>query len=126
MQIDSRAYQICVRCVMDTSDEDIRFNEQGVCHHCRDFEEVLKQPRYDKVKAPAALEALIKRVKETSADRSYDCIVGISGGVDSCYTAYLCHSWGLRPLLLHMDNGWNSDISVSNIKNLIDLLLRNT
>lgn len=122
MQIDSRAYQICIRCVMDTSDEDIRFNEQGVCHHCRDFEEVLKQPRYDKVKAPAALEALIKRVKETSADRSYDCIVGISGGVDSCYTAYLCHSWGLRPLLLHMDNGWNSDISVSNIKNLIDKL----
>lgn len=113
-------YQICTRCVMDTSDEDIRFDEKGVCHHCQDFEVVLKQPRYRKEDAEQKLVELINSVK--GKGKSYDCLVGISGGVDSCYTAYLCHKWGLKPLLLHLDNGWNSEIAVSNIKKIVDKL----
>ncbi|MCE2962630.1 MAG: N-acetyl sugar amidotransferase [Chitinophagales bacterium] len=113
-------YQICTRCVMDTSDEDIIFDKNGVCNHCRDFEKVLQQPRYRKEDAEQKLTELIKQVK--GQGKKYDCLIGISGGVDSCYTAYLCHQWGLRPLLMHMDNGWNSEIAVSNIEKLIDKL----
>jgi N-acetyl sugar amidotransferase len=116
----SSFYQICKRCVMDTSDEDIVFDEQGICQHCRDFEKVLQQPRYQKDDAKERLADMILTIK--AKGKKYDCLVGISGGVDSCYTAYLCHKWGLNPLLLHMDNGWNSEIAVSNIEKLVDKL----
>jgi len=107
---------------MDTSDEDIVFDENGVCHHCKDFEKILQQPKFDKEFAESKLNELVNRVKLKGKNNKYDCLVGISGGVDSCYTAYLCKKWGLRPLLLHMDNGWNSDISVSNVKKMVDKL----
>jgi N-acetyl sugar amidotransferase len=115
-------YQICTRCVMDTSDEDIVFDAQGVCNHCKDFEAVLQQPRFDKAESEQKLEDLLSLVTTKGQGKKYDCLVGISGGVDSCYTAYLCKKWGLNPLLLHMDNGWNSDISVQNVKNMVDKL----
>lgn len=120
--MNHRPYQICTRCVMDTSDEDIVFEEQGVCNHCKDFEIVLKQPKYNKAESDQKLKELISRVKAKGEGKKYDCLVGISGGVDSCYTAYLCKIWGLKPLLLHMDNGWNSDISVQNVKNMVEKL----
>ena len=120
MSLKAKEYQICKRCVMDTSDEDIVFDEKGICHHCRDFEKILQQPRYQKEDADKRLAEMISVIK--AKGKKYDCIVGISGGVDSCYTAYLCHKWGLKPLLLHMDNGWNSEIAVSNIKKMIDKL----
>ena len=120
MSLKTRDYQICTRCVMDTSDEDIDFDVQGICHHCCDFEVVLKQPRYRKEDADKRLSEMIATIK--AKGKKYDCIVGISGGVDSCYTAYLCHKWGLNPLLVHMDNGWNSEIAVSNIKKIINKL----
>jgi N-acetyl sugar amidotransferase len=107
---------------MDTSDEDIVFDEQGVCNHCKDFEAVLKIPRFDKKNAEKNLSVMIAQIKERGKGRKYDCVMGISGGVDSCYAVYLCHSWGLRPLVMHMDNGWNSEIAVQNIKNLVDKL----
>lgn len=120
LKSNASAYQICKRCVMDTSDEDIVFDEQGICQHCRDFEKVLQQPRYQKDDAKERLADMISTIK--AKGKKYDCLVGISGGVDSCYTAYLCHKWGLNPLLLHMDNGWNSEIAVSNIEKLVDKL----
>jgi tRNA(Ile)-lysidine synthase TilS/MesJ len=95
---------------------------QGRCNHCRDFEKVLAQPRYSKSDAAEKLQGLLTQIKEKGKSRRYDCLVGISGGVDSCYTAYLCHQWGLRPLLIHMDNGWNSDIAVKNVKKVVDKL----
>jgi N-acetyl sugar amidotransferase len=107
---------------MDTTDSDIQFDEQGRCNHCRDFEKVLAQPRYSKSDAAEKLQGLLTQIKEKGKGRQYDCLVGISGGVDSCYTAYLCHQWGLRPLLIHMDNGWNSDIAVKNVKKVVDKL----
>jgi N-acetyl sugar amidotransferase len=115
-------YQICTRCVMDTSDMDIYFNESGVCNHCIDFEQVLNQPRNIKDLSASKFEAIVHQIKVKGKKSKYDCLVGISGGVDSCYTAYLSHKAGLRPLLLHLDNGWNSDIAVKNIKKIVDKL----
>jgi N-acetyl sugar amidotransferase len=107
---------------MDTTDEDIVFDDNGICNHCKDFIEILAAPKFDKNDAANRLQELIDRVKSKGKNNPYDCIVGISGGVDSCYTAYLCHKWGLKPLLVHMDNGWNSEIAVSNIKKIVDKL----
>ena len=120
--MSSRTYQICTRCVMDTSDEDIVFDEQGICNHCKSYLSVLQQPRFSPADAEIQLQAITTRVKEKGKGLQYDCLVGISGGVDSCYTAYLCKQWGLRPLLIHMDNGWNSEIAVSNVKKVVDKL----
>jgi len=120
IDVKTPTYQICNRCVMDTSDEDITFDELGICNHCRDFEKVLQQPRYRKKDAEEKLTQMISQIKRKN--NQYDCLIGISGGVDSCYTAYLCHKWGLRPLLMHMDNGWNSEIAVRNIQNLVEKL----
>ena len=117
--LTERPYQMCTHCVMDTSDMDIEFDATGRCNHCREFEQVLAQPRYSKEDAEVKLKKLITQIKTKGKGKKYDCLMGISGGVDSCYTAYLCHQWGLRPLLMHMDNGWNSELSVQNIENIV-------
>ena len=115
-------YQICKRCVMDTSDNDIFFDSEGICNHCKDFEKIISSSKLDKKIAEQQLKLLIEKVKSKGGNKKYDCLVGISGGVDSCYTAYLCKKWGLKPLLIHMDNGWNSEIAVKNVKKIVDQL----
>ncbi len=115
-------YQICNYCVMDTSDPDIQFDENGVCNHCKDFRTVLENIKLDEENSQLKLEQLLNTIKNKGKGRKYDCLIGISGGVDSCYTAYLCKKWGLRPLLMHMDNGWNSEIAVKNVKKIVDKL----
>tara|TARA_B110001452_G_scaffold75636_1_gene61387 strand:+ start:6598 stop:7674 length:1077 start_codon:yes stop_codon:yes gene_type:complete len=107
---------------MDTSDEDIIFNDKGRCNHCLDFEVVLRDSKYAKNNSDVKLHELLKTVKAKGNNKNYDCLVGISGGVDSCYMAYLCKKWGFRPLLIHMDNGWNSEIAVKNVKKMVDKL----
>lgn len=118
----SRKYQQCNRCVMDTTDIDIVFDEQGNCNHCNDFFERISLRVYHGAKSDASLEALIKNIKLSGKGKTYDCLIGISGGIDSCYLAYIAKNQGLRVLLVHMDNGWNSEISVKNIKNIADIL----
>lgn len=118
----TRPYQICTRCVMDTSDEDIVFDKDGVCNHCTENLATLQSPRYNQPEPEKHLGELIAKIKKAGQGKKYDCLLGISGGVDSCYMAYLCHQWGLRPLLMHMDNGWDSEISVSNIKKVVQKL----
>ncbi|HOK39238.1 MAG TPA: N-acetyl sugar amidotransferase [Bacteroidales bacterium] len=114
-----RDYQICNYCVMDTTDEDIIFDENGRCNHCKDFEQTLEKIKIQKQNTDY-IDNLIKKVK--SKNKKYDSIVGISGGVDSCYTLYLCVKWGLKPLAVHMDNGWNSEIAVTNVKRIVKKL----
>lgn len=114
-----REYQLCSYCVMDTTDEDIIFDENGRCNHCKNFEQTLEKIKIQKQNSDY-ISTLIKKVK--SKNKKYDCLVGISGGVDSCYTLYLCVKWGLKPLAIHMDNGWNSEIAVSNIKKIVNKL----
>lgn len=115
-------YQICSYCVMDTSDEDIIFNKEGRCNHCLDFEILLRDSKYAKKNSEEKLNELLRAVKSKGKNKKFDCLIGISGGVDSCYMAYLCKKWKLRPLLIHMDNGWNSEIAVKNVKKMVDKL----
>lgn len=114
-----REYQICTRCVMDTTDPDITFDEHGVCNHCHEYEERKKRLITDPVKRQHALEEIIAQVKNSGKGKEYDCIIGVSGGVDSSYVAYLAKEWGLRGLLVHLDNGWNSELAVKNIENIV-------
>jgi len=120
MNENGKKYQICMRCVMDTFDEFITFDERGYCNHCEAFIERAKQHNYVAGESEKQWEEILANIKQKGKGREYDCIVGISGGVDSSYTAYLCKEWGLRPLLMHMDNGWDTEISVKNIKTLAE------
>ncbi len=100
---------------MDTSDPDIVFDDDGICGHCHTYRRRMREdlPRGDR---RAYLEELVGRIREAGAGRPYDCIIGISGGVDSTYVAWLCKKeLGLRPLAVHLDNGWNTELAVENI-----------
>jgi N-acetyl sugar amidotransferase len=103
---------------MDTSDSEIEFDHAGRCNHCRAYEERIAKLTYRGMESQRELDAIVGRIKQAGRAREYDCVLGISGGVDSCYTAYVAKSLGLRPLAVHMDNGWDSDTAVRNIKNV--------
>ncbi len=113
---------VCKRCIMDSiNDPDILINDDGVCNHCTTFDfEFNKLPKG--INKEKELESIIKKIKLKGVGRKYDCLLGVSGGVDSSYLAYLCSIYGLRPLIIHFDNGWNSELSVLNIQNLLDKL----
>ena len=111
-------YQICNRCVMDTSDPEIFFDENGFCNHCVTFLEEAKTIKPQGEERERQLNNLIKKIKVAGKNQEYDCLIGVSGGVDSSYVAYIVKELGLRPLAVHMDNGWNSEESVKNIRNL--------
>ena len=113
---------VCKKCIMDSiNDPDILINDDGVCNHCTTFDfEFNKLPKG--INKEKELESIIKKIKLKGIGRKYDCLLGVSGGVDSSYLAYLCSIYGLRPLIIHFDNGWNSELSVLNIQNLLDKL----
>lgn len=117
-----REYQICTRCVMDTTDPDIEFDENGVCNHCRKYDEIVKEKILPISERKNELEKIINKIKEEGKGKKYDSIMGLSGGVDSSYVAYLVSQYKLRPLVVHLDNGWNSEESEENIKNIINAL----
>lgn len=114
-------YQICNRCVMDTTDPLITFDEKGICHHCTSLE--LRQkalgPLAERTKVWNDLAA---QIKNDGKGKPYDSVIGVSGGVDSTYVALKCKEAGLRPLAIHFDNGWNSELSVMNIENTVKKL----
>ena len=112
--------QICTRCVMDSSASNITFDEQGQCNYCTDFLGRLK--RTGLVAPQAEREFFLHRVRRDGRSKEYDCVIGLSGGVDSSYALYLAVKNGLRPLVVHLDNGWNSELAVHNIANLVRLL----
>jgi N-acetyl sugar amidotransferase len=116
-------YRVCSVCVMDTTDPNIRFDINGVCNHCNNFYNVLK-PDWDLKKAnPNLMKSIVEKIKIQSSRKEYDCILGISGGVDSSYLAYYAKEvLGLRILLLHVDAGWNSQEAVNNIERIVDSL----
>lgn len=111
-------YRQCVRCVMDTTDPDIYFDSDGNCNHCCNYLKNLAPQVYQGPESDQLRSAIIEKIKKTNASKKYDCIIGLSGGVDSCYTAYLAKQFGLRALLVHLDNGWNSDVAVQNIRKI--------
>jgi N-acetyl sugar amidotransferase len=109
----------CVRCVMDTTDPDIKFDSEGVCNYCREAEKELPKFRFTPEQEKVALNRFSTEIKN-SAKGHYHAIIGLSGGVDSSYVTHLAKSMGLNPLIVHFDNGWNSEKSVSNIKKIVD------
>jgi len=116
------SYKICQRCIMDTSDPLIRFNGEGICNHCSEYLNVRAAYSYKGEKTDTEFKALIKEIKSGSKRGQYDCIVGLSGGLDSSYVAYIAKKNGLRVLGVHMDNGWNSEEAVQNIRNIAQIL----
>jgi N-acetyl sugar amidotransferase len=107
---------------MDTSDPDITFSADGHCNHCTDYFDRIARLTYAGEPSDRKREVLVDRIRRAGQGREYDCVVGISGGVDSCYAARVAKDLGLRPLAVHMDNGWNSDTAVKNIKRVAQLL----
>lgn len=115
-------YQICSRCVMDTTAHDIVFDEKGICNYCRTFEKRLEDARAKVQDLEAHRDEFIAKVMDDGKGKEYDCIIGVSGGVDSSYALYLAVKHGLRPLAVHLDNGWNSELASNNIANLVTML----
>ena len=116
-------YQICSNCVMDTTDSKISFDENGVCDHCNDFYKNVKPNWHTDERGRAELEAIVTQVKKKVKGNDFDCLLGISGGVDSSYMLHMAvKEFGLRPLVFHVDGGWNSELAVNNIEVMIDKL----
>jgi len=112
-------YKVCSRCVMDETDANIKFDEHGVCNHCHRFDEVQSLQLFSGVDGETRLQNIVDKIKKEGAGKEYDCIIGLSGGVDSSYLAVKIKDFGLRPLVVHVDAGWNSELAVSNIEKII-------
>ncbi|HMS01031.1 MAG TPA: N-acetyl sugar amidotransferase [Anaerolineales bacterium] len=115
-------YRICTRCLMDTTDPNIVFDENGVCNHCHDHDRLMKQKVVTGKAGEEYLQKLVDEMKRDGRGKPYDCLIGVSGGVDSTYVAYLVKKMGLRPLAVHMDNGWDSELAVKNIEETLKRL----
>lgn len=111
--------QTCNRCIMDTSDPEIWFDESGVCNHCRRVDALLGKRWFPRDGRPR-LDAIVAMIKKDGRGKDYDCVIGLSGGVDSSYLAWVVvRELGLRPLAIHVDAGWNSEIAVHNIEQIV-------
>tara|TARA_R100000687_G_scaffold83282_1_gene85443 strand:+ start:3006 stop:4181 length:1176 start_codon:yes stop_codon:yes gene_type:complete len=115
-------HQECVRCVMDTSDPWITFNDEGLCNHCRAYDAYVATMGTPEARQ-RQLDQLVGQLKARGKGKDYDCIMGLSGGVDSSYLAWFAvKKLGLRPLVVHVDAGWNSELAVNNIQNIVQRL----
>jgi len=112
-------YQECSYCVMDTSDPEISFDDNGRCNHCRDFESLRSSTWFPDETGASKLEEMLAKLKKEGRNQEYDCVLGLSGGIDSSYVALKAFEWGLRPLVVHVDGGWNSELAVQNIETIV-------
>lgn len=113
---------ICTRCVMDDENTEITFDENGVCNYCTKALELKEKIWHNNKEGKKELDEIINKMKEDNKDKKYDCILGLSGGVDSCYTAYLLSKYKVRMLAVHIDAGWNTEVSTRNVKLLCNKL----
>lgn len=121
---EDRPYQMCTRTVMDTTDSEIWFDDNGVSSHALNYDRTMKRYVEAALKGERSqeLSALVATIKRAGAGKPYDCVIGISGGVDSTYLILQAVKLGLRPLAVHFDSGWNSELAVSNIANIVKRL----
>ncbi|MFL7023344.1 N-acetyl sugar amidotransferase [Enterovibrio norvegicus] len=117
MQIDNN--QTCVRCIMDKSDAFIKFDQSGMCNHCIEFDNVTSKRWFPNEAGKNELEKIFSKIKTERNNEEYDCILGLSGGLDSSYLALVMKEYGLRPLVVHIDAGWNSELAVYNIEKIV-------
>jgi len=116
-----REYQICSNCIMDTTDPDITFDERGRCDYCCNYYENILPNWHPDERGEQELSKIVEEIRISGKGRDHDCLIGISGGVDSSSVAYIAKDkLGLTPLLFHVDAGWNSQVSVNNIQRLVD------
>lgn len=114
-------YQICTNCIMDTSDANVLFDGRGWCEYCCNFDIAIQSNWQIGKHFDNDLKSLAHRIRKEAKNNVFDCIIGLSGGLDSSYAAYVAKvKMGLRPLLFHVDAGWNTDQSVGNIEKLVD------
>lgn len=114
-------HRICSNCVMDTTDTAITFDANGVCDHCNTFHTQVQPHWHTGEQGKAELEQMVETIKAAGKGKDFDCIIGMSGGIDSSYLLYAAKEvLGLRPLVFHVDAGWNSQIAVNNIERLVD------
>lgn len=119
--MNTTKYHICTNCIMDTSDSNITFNEHGRCDYCNNFYKNILPNWHAGEKGEDELYQTAEKIKAEGKGKDFDCIIGLSGGLDSSYTTYIVkEKLGLRPLLFHVDAGWNTDQAVGNIEKLID------
>ncbi len=111
--------RVCSRCVMDNSDPDIVFDANGVCCHCHEFDEIADKGWFPNDEGARRLSLLVEAIRQEGLGQEYDCIIGLSGGVDSSYLALKAREWALRPLVVHVDAGWNSELAVGNIEKIV-------
>ncbi len=111
-------HQVCKRCILDTTDPDITFDSNGICRYCHYYDDVTRHLWYKGEEGVRRWEALVEDIKRAGRGRDYDCAIGLSGGADSSYLAYLGSQSGLRMLAVHVDAGWNSELAVANIEKL--------
>jgi len=118
---NNRPYQICVNCIMDTSDSNITFDERGWCDYCNNYHANIKPHWHTDERGEREIMSAVEKIKRDGRGKPHDCLIGLSGGVDSSYVTYLAkEKFGLRPLLYHVDAGWNSQQAVNNIEKLVD------
>ena len=116
-------YNICTNCVMNTSDSRISFDKNGVCDHCIDFYKNVLPNWHTDQRGKNQLQKVVEKIKKEGKGKEFDCILGMSGGVDSSYMLHLAvKEFGLRPLVFHVDGGWNSELAVHNIQVMVDKL----
>jgi aminotransferase len=114
-----RQYQECARCVMDTSDSEIQFQSNGECSYCQEFDTETSLRWFPNDEGEKLLDDIYAKIRHESRNQEYDCILGLSGGVDSSFLALKVKEAGLRPLVVHVDAGWNSELAVYNIEQIV-------
>jgi N-acetyl sugar amidotransferase len=121
--MSNRSYQICTNCAMDTTDSMITFDDKGICDHCNTYYTHTLPNWHTGQRGEVKLSDLVDKIKQAGKGKDFDCIIGMSGGIDSSYLTYIAKKkLGLRPLVFHVDAGWNSQIAVNNIEKLVDKL----
>ena len=122
--MNKKKYQVCTNCVMDTTDAEITFDKNGVCNHCKKFEKDIKPKWFPNEVGREKLDKIIEQIQTDGKDKEYDCVIGLSGGVDSSYLAYVLRTQypKLKILAIHIDGGWNSELAVHNIENIVKIL----
>ncbi|MEW5878957.1 MAG: N-acetyl sugar amidotransferase [Pseudomonadota bacterium] len=119
--MNHRPYQICANCIMDTSDSGIVFDSRGWCDYCNNFHDNILPNWHTDQRGEAELMRIADAIRRAGRGRDHDCLLGISGGVDSSYLAYVAkEKMGLRPLVFHTDAGWNSQEAVHNVERIVE------
>lgn len=111
-----KATILCKRCVLDSRTPSIHFDSEGICSYCRLFESRLNSPEFSESERHKYFDKIVEKIREHGRGKKYDCVMGLSGGADSSYAALIATRAGLRPLIVHVDNGWNSELAVKNIE----------